>query len=145
MGSSARSSLLLKMKLLLLVVVLAGLVSGMDVGKGGVYDSPMAQDYYVKRFGFMFGGGRSGMYGQDHLLLQHLQQVQEPTPAEGQAHGGARPQEDGKHLLQHLHGCPLTHVPNLPVTLSLLTSSVNNSLLCKQVSAFNSRSLSPNT
>merc|ERR1719500_1942071 len=31
-----------------------------DVGKGGVYDSPMAQDYYVKRFGFMFGGGRSG-------------------------------------------------------------------------------------
>merc|ERR1712210_434490 len=82
---------------------------------------------------------------QDHLLLQHLQQVQEPTPAEGQAHGGARPQEDGQHLLQHLHGCPLTHVPNLPVTFSPPTSSVKNSLLYKQVSAFNSRSLSPNT
>merc|ERR1712211_155054 len=63
--SSARSSLL-KMKLLasvVVVVVMAGCVFGMDVGKGGVYDSPMAQDYYVKRFGFMFGGGRSGMYG----------------------------------------------------------------------------------
>merc|ERR1712130_1045882 len=61
--SSARSSLLNIMKLLaVMVVVTAGLVSGMDVGKGGVYDSPMAQDYYVKRFGFMFGGGRSGMY-----------------------------------------------------------------------------------
>merc|ERR1711910_77777 len=66
--SSARSSLLKNMKLLVVVVVtLAGMVSGMDVGKGGVYDSPMAQDYYVKRFGFMFGGGRSGMYGLEAL------------------------------------------------------------------------------
>merc|ERR1712226_955690 len=43
-----------------------------------------------------------------------LQQVQEPALVEGQAHGGARPQEDGQHLLQHLHGGPLTHVPNCP-------------------------------
>jgi len=35
----------------------------MELGQSGVYDSPMAQDYYVKRFGFMFGGGRSGMSG----------------------------------------------------------------------------------
>merc|ERR1712180_339414 len=71
--SSARSSLL-KMRLLasvVVVVVMAGCVSGMDVGKGGVYDSPMAQDYYVKRFGFMFGGGRSGMYG----LVAHKKEV----------------------------------------------------------------------
>merc|ERR1739842_291415 len=82
MGSSARSSLLLKMKLLLLVVVLAGLVSGMDVGKGGVYDSPMAQDYYVKRFGFMFGGGRSGMYGLKALQADGLvAQRQEVKPS----------------------------------------------------------------
>merc|ERR1712061_780688 len=47
-------------------------------------------------------------------LLLHLQQVQEPALVEGQAHGGARPQEDGQHLLQHLHGGPLTHVPNCP-------------------------------
>merc|ERR1712032_633913 len=71
--SSARSSLLKNMKLLVVVVVtLAGLVSGMDVGKGGVYDSPMAQDYYVKRFGFMFGGGRSGMYGLKALQADGL-------------------------------------------------------------------------
>merc|ERR1712012_1156753 len=72
--SSARSSLL-KMKLLasvVVVIVMAGLVSGMDVGKGGVYDSPMAQDYYVKRFGFMFGGGRSGMYGLKALQADGL-------------------------------------------------------------------------
>merc|ERR1711994_952675 len=73
--SSARSSLL-KMKLLasvvVVVVVVAGCVSGMDVGKGGVYDSPMAQDYYVKRFGFMFGGGRSGMYGLKALQADGL-------------------------------------------------------------------------
>merc|ERR1712203_508587 len=34
----------------------------------------------------------------------------------GQAHGGAPPQEDWQHLLQHLHGCPLTPVPNLHVS-----------------------------
>merc|ERR1712211_188979 len=81
--SSARSSLL-KMKLLaaLVVVVMAGCVSGMDVGKGGVYDSPMAQDYYVKRFGFMFGGGRSGMYGLKALQADGLvAQKKEVKPA----------------------------------------------------------------
>ena len=84
MVSSARSSLL-KMKLLasmMVVVVMAGCVSGMDVGKGGVYDSPMAQDYYVKRFGFMFGGGRSGMYGLKALQADGLvAQRQEVKPA----------------------------------------------------------------
>merc|ERR1712122_429667 len=81
--SSARSSLL-KMKLLavMVVVVMAGCVSGMDVGKGGVYDSPMAQDYYVKRFGFMFGGGRSGMYGLKALQADGLvAQKKEVKPA----------------------------------------------------------------
>merc|ERR1712241_1022911 len=82
--SSARSSLL-KMKLLasvVAVVVMVGLVSGMDVGKGGVYDSPMAQDYYVKRFGFMFGGGRSGMYGLKALQADGLvAQKKEVKPA----------------------------------------------------------------
>merc|ERR1712226_101182 len=81
--SSARSSLLKIMRLLaVMVVVMAGLVSGMDVGKGGVYDSPMAQDYYVKRFGFMFGGGRSGMYGLKALRADGLvAQRQEVKPA----------------------------------------------------------------
>merc|ERR1712117_487772 len=82
--SSARSSLL-KMKLLstvVVAVVMAGCVSGMDVGKGGVYDSPMAQDYYVKRFGFMFGGGRSGMYGLKALQADGLvAQKKEVEPA----------------------------------------------------------------
>ena len=87
--SSARSSLL-KMKLLasvVVAVVMVGLVSGMDVGKGGVYDSPMAQDYYVKRFGFLFGGGRSGMHGIEALqadgLVEELDgKVEAKAPAE---------------------------------------------------------------
>merc|ERR1711899_693999 len=83
--SSARSSLL-KMKLLasvvVVVVMMVSCVSGMDVGKGGVYDSPMAQDYYVKRFGFMFGGGRSGMYGLKALQADGLAaQKKEVKPA----------------------------------------------------------------
>merc|ERR1711882_20495 len=80
--SSARSSLLNMKVVLVVVVVMMGLVSGMDVGKGGVYDSPMAQDYYVKRFGFMFGGGRSGMYGLKALQADGLvAQRQEVKPA----------------------------------------------------------------
>merc|ERR1712108_48321 len=80
--SSARSSLLNMKLLAVMVVVTAGLVSGMDVGKGGVYDSPMAQDYYVKRFGFKFGGGRRGMYGLKALQADGLvAQRQEVKPA----------------------------------------------------------------
>ena len=47
----------------LLMLSMACLVMGMDYGSSGVYDSPMATDYYVQRFGFLFGGGRSGMKG----------------------------------------------------------------------------------
>ena len=39
------------------------LARGMEIGAGGVWDSPMATDYWVKRFGFMWGGGSSGMSG----------------------------------------------------------------------------------
>jgi len=50
---------------LLVLVSLACAVSAapMDLGAGGVYDSPMSTDYYVKQFGFLFGGGRSGLSG----------------------------------------------------------------------------------
>ena len=45
--------------------------SAMDYGRSGVYDSPMATDYYVKRFGFLFGGGRSGAAGLAALQVKH--------------------------------------------------------------------------
>jgi len=52
------------MKLLILVSLACAVsASPMDLGAGGVYDSPMSTDYYVKQFGFLFGGGRSGMSG----------------------------------------------------------------------------------
>merc|ERR1711910_219917 len=63
----------LRMRHFLVLLVVVGCSLGMELGRSGVYDSPMAQDYYVRRFGFMFGGGRSGMYG-----LQALQQVEDP-------------------------------------------------------------------
>ena len=44
-------------------------VAGMDYGGTGVWDSPMATDYWVKRFGFMWGGGSSGMYGLKALQV----------------------------------------------------------------------------
>ena len=47
----------------LIMLSMACLVVGMDYGRSGVYDSPMATDYYVQRFGFLFGGGRSGIKG----------------------------------------------------------------------------------
>jgi hypothetical protein len=39
----------------------------MDPGRSGVWDSPSTQDYWIKRFGFMFGGGRSGVKGMKAL------------------------------------------------------------------------------
>jgi len=35
----------------------------LDIGTGGVYDSPMSTDRYVKQYGYLFGGGRSGFLG----------------------------------------------------------------------------------
>merc|ERR1711989_214394 len=95
--SSARSSLLNMRLLAVMVVVTAGLVSGMDGGKGGVYDSPMAQDYYVRRFGFMFGGGRSGMYG-----LEALQQVEDPMHLHSR-HSSSPFHHQHHQLHQHHH------------------------------------------
>merc|ERR1712128_191549 len=39
------------------------LSQAMDYGGSGVWDSPMATDSFVKQFGWLFGGGRSGMAG----------------------------------------------------------------------------------
>ena len=75
-----------KMRSFAAVALLLGLVGGMEIGKGGVYDSPMAQDYYVKRFGFLFGGGRSGMHGIEALqadgLVSEGGKVETKAPAE---------------------------------------------------------------
>ena len=53
---------------MLLGVSVAG---AMEIGAGGVWDSPMATDYWVKRFGFMWGGGNSGMSGLKALRVSY--------------------------------------------------------------------------
>lgn len=45
----------------LLLLCVCGLEC-LDYGQAGVWDSPMATDYWVKRFGFMWGGGKSGVH-----------------------------------------------------------------------------------
>ena len=44
-------------------------VEALDFGSSGVWDSPLATDYWVKRFGFMWAGGRSGMHGLKALQV----------------------------------------------------------------------------
>ena len=63
------------MRLSFFCMSVASLIScalSMDIGRAGVYDSPMATDYYVQRFGFMFGGGRSGMHGLEALQVRRI-------------------------------------------------------------------------
>jgi len=38
-------------------------IYALDIGTGGVYDSPMSTDRYVRQYGYLFGGGRSGFNG----------------------------------------------------------------------------------
>jgi len=80
------------MRQCLVLLLVVGSSLGMELGRSGVYDSPMAQDYYVRRFGFMFGGGRSGMYG-----LEALQQVEDPM------HLHSRHSSPSHHHHQHHH------------------------------------------
>ena len=55
----------------LLMLSTACLVLSMDYGGSGVYDSPMATDYYVQRFGFLWGGGRSGLKGIEAFKVRY--------------------------------------------------------------------------
>ena len=86
-SQQAVQSFFLTMRSFGVALLLLGLVGAMEIGKGGVYDSPMAQDYYVKRFGFLFGGGRSGMHGiealqADGLVEKEGKKMEAKAPAE---------------------------------------------------------------
>merc|ERR1712126_412072 len=63
LGWDVRAPTLGRMQSFYVLAALLGVAACMDVGRSGVYDSPLANDYYVRRFGFMFGGGRSGLQG----------------------------------------------------------------------------------
>merc|ERR1712154_315008 len=41
----------------------------------GVWDSPMATDYYVRQFGWLFGGGRSGVEGVNAMVSNRVGRV----------------------------------------------------------------------
>lgn len=43
--------------------------SSLDLGTSGVFDSPLATDQYVRQFGYLFGGGRSGVQGLQALQV----------------------------------------------------------------------------
>ena len=47
------------------------LSTSLDDGKSGVYDSPMATDELVMEFGFLFGGGRSGVKGMEAFQVRY--------------------------------------------------------------------------
>merc|ERR1712020_816405 len=72
MGAPGRAPMVKMYLLACALVSLAPLSSAMDLGRSGVYGSPMAQDFYVRRFGFLFGGGRSGMFGLKALQADGL-------------------------------------------------------------------------
>merc|ERR1712168_1291128 len=61
--------------LLGLLVSQVVVVMAMELGKSGVYDTPLATDQLVREFGFLFGGGRSGVQG-----IQALQDHNDPMP-----------------------------------------------------------------
>ena len=45
----------------------------LDSGRGGVFDSPRATDELVREFGFLFGGGRSGVKGLEAFQVSQNQ------------------------------------------------------------------------
>merc|ERR1712126_17622 len=100
-----------KMKSLLIVLVTVAGGLGMDLGEGGVYDSPMAQDYYVKRFGFMFGGGRSGMSGIKALRNKGMLQTKLKTDAVQQMKNSV--ESYYKEVLPQTRTAPRPHHKNI--------------------------------
>ena len=60
------------MRMVLAVILMVTVVSALNKGRAGVWDSPSATDHFVQRYGFLFGGGRSGVHGL--RALQSLRQ-----------------------------------------------------------------------
>merc|ERR1739838_880293 len=64
----------------------------LELGKGGVYDSPLATDRFVREFGFLFGGGRSGVKG-----IEALQDHNDPMPHHPDHSAGVTSHRDMSH------------------------------------------------
>ena len=56
---------------LLITLTKVVVMLGMELGKSGVYDTPLATDQLVREFGFLFGGGRSGVQGIQALQVSY--------------------------------------------------------------------------
>ena len=62
-------------RMIRLIFVLSSLCvvsHSLDLGSNGVFDSPLATDQFVKQFGFLFGGGRSGVSGLHALQVRSI-------------------------------------------------------------------------
>ena len=70
-----RSSLMLGV--MIAVTMLVSGAEALNKGRAGVWDSPSATDHFVQRYGFLFGGGRSGVHGL--RALQSLRQDRAPA------------------------------------------------------------------
>lgn len=70
-----RSSLVLGV--MMVVTMLVSGAAALNKGRAGVWDSPSATDHFVQRYGFLFGGGRSGVHGL--RALQSLRQDRAPA------------------------------------------------------------------
>ena len=63
---------MMMMRMVMAVILMVTGVSALNKGRAGVWDSPSATDHFVQRYGFLFGGGRSGVHGL--RALQSLRQ-----------------------------------------------------------------------
>ena len=61
------------------ILCLSSSVESLNHGRGGVWDSPAATDQYVQQYGFLFGGGRSGVHGLQALQLS-ASPLRHPAP-----------------------------------------------------------------
>ena len=52
-----------------LVMLVMTSCQALNHGRGGVWDSPAATDQFVQQYGFLFGGGRSGIHGLQALQV----------------------------------------------------------------------------
>ena len=97
------SSSSMMMRLVMAVILMVTGAVALNKGRAGVWDSPSATDHFVQRYGFLFGGGRSGVHG-----LRALQSLRQDRARP--AILAARPLRSERLLGQELE--PLTLTPS---------------------------------
>merc|ERR1712106_445708 len=99
----------------LLVITVLSSCRALDLGHGGVYDSPAAAQYWEERFGDLFAGGQGALWGiQENIDVDPSLTKEQPTSEPSQETSLPSASTSSSHLLPTASKLPSPSTPPSP-------------------------------